>query len=93
MTDYATTAKSSGLAALWSDNTIRVNRVTNMPAQKHTPDLIIAIFSGLVTHPHCEIKSTARECHTLARTTCYPPTRHDRNDDHFRDELRPALSR
>ncbi len=32
-----------------------------MPAQKHTPDLLVAILNRLVTHPHCEIKSTARE--------------------------------
>jgi hypothetical protein len=32
-----------------------------MPAQKHTPDLLVAILNRLVTHPHCEIKATARE--------------------------------
>ncbi len=32
-----------------------------MPAQKHTPDLLVAILNRVVTHPHCEIKSTARE--------------------------------
>ena len=32
-----------------------------MPAQKHNPDLLVAILNRLVTHPHCEIKSTARE--------------------------------
>src|SRR6202521_1574884 len=32
-----------------------------MPAQKHSPDLLVAILNRLVTHPHCEIKSTARE--------------------------------
>jgi hypothetical protein len=32
-----------------------------MPAQKHNPDLLVAILNRLVTHPHCEIKATARE--------------------------------
>jgi hypothetical protein len=39
-----------------------------MPAEKHTPDVIIAIFNRLVTHPHCEIKSTAREFWPKARS-------------------------
>ena len=30
-------------------------------SQKHRPDLLVAILNGLVTHPHCEIKATARE--------------------------------
>jgi len=32
-----------------------------MPAQKHNSDLLVAILNRLVTHPHCEIKATARE--------------------------------
>ena len=32
-----------------------------MPAQKHNPDLLVAILNRLVTHPHCEIKATARD--------------------------------
>jgi hypothetical protein len=60
MTDCATTAKSSGLAAYGPTRTTRVNRVTNV--QKRTPDLLIAILNRPVTYPIARSNPRRRLC-------------------------------